>query len=187
MLALRYLYACKLSNKKRESKRCKIEYWLEDSIICMARRCLLVVIEEILSGATDNNFKTAHNDLDKVINDLQSISGFNTPIVLIINETTSDKFKEKITINELSFIFGTNRTTLCKEFKQATGTTITEYLAEKKLELAKKHIANTTATFTEISNQLNFESIHYFTRFFKKRTGLSPKEYRKKYLNKIDL
>ena len=113
-----------------------------------------------------------------------------TPSTFTITEILNylnDKFKEKITINELSFIFGTNRTTLCKEFKQATGTTITEYLAVKKLELAKKHIANTTETFTEISNQLNFESIHYFTRFFKKRTGMSPKEYRKKYLNKIDL
>ncbi|MBR6737566.1 MAG: helix-turn-helix transcriptional regulator [Clostridia bacterium] len=92
-----------------------------------------------------------------------------------------DKYKEKITLNELSFIFGTNRTTLCKEFKNVTGTTVSEYVSTKKLEDAKRKIIDTNATFTEISNLLNFESIHYFTRFFKKRTGLSPKEYRNKY------
>jgi hypothetical protein len=36
----------------------------------MARRCLLVVIDEIMNGASDENFKIAKNDLDKVINDL---------------------------------------------------------------------------------------------------------------------
>lgn len=91
----------------------------------------------------------------------------------------NDKYKEKITITELAFIFGTNRTTLCKEFKKATKLTINEYLSNKKLEVAKSKICEKNATFTEISNELNFESIHYFTRFFKKKTGLTPKEFRK--------
>jgi len=56
--------------KFEENKRCKIEYWLEDSIICIARRCLLVLIEEVLDGASDKDFKIAKNDLDEVINDL---------------------------------------------------------------------------------------------------------------------
>ena len=56
--------------KYEENKNCKIEYWLEDSIISIARRCLLVVIDEILNGASEKNFKVANNDLDKVINDL---------------------------------------------------------------------------------------------------------------------
>lgn len=89
-----------------------------------------------------------------------------------------DKFREKITLNELAFIFGTNRTTLCKEFKKATGYTILDYISNKKIELAKRKIIETHATFTEISILLNFESIHYFTKFFKKKTGLTPKEYR---------
>lgn len=58
--------------KFEENKRCKIEYWLEDSIICIARRCLLVVVEEILNGANEENFKLANNDLDIIINDLYS-------------------------------------------------------------------------------------------------------------------
>ena len=96
-----------------------------------------------------------------------------------------DKYKEKITLGELSFIFGTNRTTLCKEFKNATGKTVSEYVSIKKLEDAKRKIIDTNATFTEISNSLNFESIHYFTRFFKKNTGMSPKEFRRNYKEKI--
>ena len=56
--------------KFEEHSHCKIEYWLEDSIIGLARRCLIVVFEEVLNGATDKNFKVSENELDDVINDL---------------------------------------------------------------------------------------------------------------------
>ena len=90
-----------------------------------------------------------------------------------------DNYKEKITLDELAFIFRTNRSTLCREFKVGTGKTISEYVADKKLTEAKNKIISTDKTFTEIAEELNFESIHYFTRFFKKQTGVSPKVYRK--------
>ena len=93
-----------------------------------------------------------------------------------------DNYKEKITLDELAFIFRTNRSTLCKVFKLNTGKTITEYANDKKLAKAKDKILSTDKTLTEIAEELNFESIHYFTRFFKKHTGVSPKEFRK--LNK---
>ncbi len=100
----------------------------------------------------------------------------------IINYVDTN-FLEKITIEELSFLFGTNRSTLCKEFKKATGKTLISYISDKKLELAKEKVANSSKSFTLIAEELNFESIHYFSRFFNKMTGLTPREYRKKYSN----
>ena len=90
----------------------------------------------------------------------------------------NDNYLEKITISELAFLFKTNRSTLCKEFKSYTGKTLVEYINLRKLKEAKILIKNTKKTLTSIAEELNFESIHYFTRFFKKLTGLSPKEYR---------
>ena len=91
-----------------------------------------------------------------------------------------DNYKERITIDELAFIFRTNRSTLCKVFKSSTGKTITEYINDKKFMAAKRRIDKTNITFTEIAEELNFESVHYFTRFFKKHAGCSPREYKKK-------
>lgn len=56
--------------KYEEHSHCIIEYWLEESIVALCRRCMLIVIEEILAGATDDNFKCSSNELDDIINDL---------------------------------------------------------------------------------------------------------------------
>ncbi len=90
-------------------------------------------------------------------------------------------FLERITIAELAFLFGTNRATLCRDFKRETGKTLLSYIDEKKLALAKARILESDETFTEISHALRFESIHYFTRFFKKHTGLTPREWKKQF------
>ncbi len=101
---------------------------------------------------------------------------------LLINEIiayVADNYLEKITIDELAFLFKTNRATLCRDFKRNTGKTLIEFVNEKKFEKAKYKILSSTDTFTKIAEELNFESIHYFTRFFKKMSGMTPKDFRK--------
>ena len=112
---------------------------------------------------------------NSIAEDLCSSSKFS------VNDVVSyidDNYREKITLDELAFIFRTNRSTLCREFKNGTGKTISEYSSDKKLAAAKRKITETDKTFTEIADELNFETIHYFTRFFKKQTGVSPKTFR---------
>ena len=110
--------------------------------------------------------------------DLAEESGERTLMVQEIIDYVSDNYRERITIDELAFIFRTNRATLCKQFKAATGKTVVEFINTKKFEVAKERVLNTNDTFTAISEYLNFESIHYFTRFFKKYSGVSPREFR---------
>ncbi len=107
-----------------------------------------------------------------------------TPAVREIVGYVEDNFTEKITLDELAFLFKTNRTTLCREFKHATGKTVLEFVGDRKLAAAKQKIKESKKTFTEISDELGFLSIHYFTRFFKARTGMSPKAYRERVREK---
>ncbi|MBE6595149.1 MAG: helix-turn-helix transcriptional regulator [Ruminococcaceae bacterium] len=86
---------------------------------------------------------------------------------------------ERITIDELAFLFRTNRSTLCREFKHATGCSVVEFINEKKAAIARKKVLETDEAFTKIAEEMKFESIHYFTRFFKKMTGMTPSAYRK--------
>lgn len=99
-------------------------------------------------------------------------------VVNYINEN----FLEKITINDLTILFNTNRSTLCKKFKEATGKTLNKYIADKKIAKAKELILQTNKSFTEIAEELNFETIQHFSHFFIKNTSVSPSQFKK--LNK---
>ncbi len=135
-----------------------------------AEQMLKILLEYFLIGLMRKSIDITNNE------ELSVTEGINVTEIL---DYINDNFLEKITLDELSFIFRTNRSTLCKEFKSNTGMTITEYINNKKLNVAKNKVLYSSRTFTEIAEELNFESIHYFTRFFKKMTGFSPKEYRK--------
>ena len=89
-------------------------------------------------------------------------------------------FREHIKLDELCFLFNTNKTTLCANFKKAYGQTIIDYINNLKIKEAKVLMREGKYNLTEISAMLGFNSIHYFSRMFKKITGVSPNEYKKK-------
>ena len=65
-----------------------------------------------------------------------------------------------------------------KAFKEYTGSSPSRYMLELKLNEAKLLLSTTNYSIKEISFILNFENPDYFPFFFKKRTGLTPNEYR---------
>ncbi len=103
------------------------------------------------------------------------------------NVTTARRMKEMIDSSagfdlDLDKIAGRlffTKTHIIRVFREAYGITPYEYILSGKLRLAKDLLANTSLTVTEISARLNFCDAHYFTNFFRSRTGVTPREYRK--------
>ena len=135
-----------------------------------AEQLLRILLEHFLIGLVREYALGLHDKENDV--------SLHTSAIREIIAYVDDNYLEKITIDELAFLFNTNRATLCREFKAETGQTLVAYINEKKLSLAKERIDNSSITFTQISSALHFDSIHYFTRFFKKHTGMTPKEWR---------
>lgn len=63
-------------------------------------------------------------------------------------------------------------------FKKAYGVTPYEYFLARKLERAKLLLRSTNQSIKEIASSLCFADEHYFSGFFKKKTGSSPSQYR---------
>lgn len=63
-------------------------------------------------------------------------------------------------------------------FRRAFGVTPYEYLLQKQIETAKLLLLNTSLSVKEIAYRLCFSDEHYFSNYFKKRTGASPALYR---------
>lgn len=69
------------------------------------------------------------------------------------------------------------RSQLQKLFKEKTTLGVIEYFSQMKITAAKEIIRTNTMNFTQISEHLGYSSIHYFSRQFKKITGMTPSEY----------
>ena len=65
-----------------------------------------------------------------------------------------------------------------KAFKEFTGTSPAQYMQELKLNEAKLLLTTTTRPVKEISYSLKYENPEYFSMFFKRRTSMTPVEYR---------
>jgi transcriptional regulator GlxA family with amidase domain len=69
--------------------------------------------------------------------------------------------------------------TLKRRFKQATGSTLIEYVQRLRIEEAKRLLENGNDPADEISAQVGYEEPAFFRRLFKRLTGLTPGEYRR--------
>ena len=69
--------------------------------------------------------------------------------------------------------------TLTRAFQSTYGCTPYEYYLSYKEKMAKSLLQNTGLSAKEIAYRLGFSDEHYFSNFFKKRTGLRPMEYKK--------
>lgn len=64
-------------------------------------------------------------------------------------------------------------------FHQHTGERPVRYIHEKRIERAQYLIVTTQMTFADIATQTGFENVFYFSKIFKKITGMSPGNYKK--------
>lgn len=65
-----------------------------------------------------------------------------------------------------------------KRFRNVVGITISEYCMRLKMEQAKAMLAGTTKKVYEISQELGYTTVDYFTGLFKSYTGVTPTAYR---------
>lgn len=65
-------------------------------------------------------------------------------------------------------------------FKSAGDTSLSDYIINTKIDKAKELIENTDHSIRQIAQMLGYSDPNYFVRVFKKRTGVTPTEYRTK-------
>ncbi len=86
-------------------------------------------------------------------------------------------FSEAVTLDHLSKTLGVSKNVLMRSFRADTGQSIIEYFMRKKIERAIELIIEGELSFRTISENLGFQSPEYFSRVFKKQTGMTPTEF----------
>lgn len=106
----------------------------------------------------------------------------------ILRQNTVDKIEEASNIiqNELEVLgsimslakrVGLNQNTLQEGFKQLYKKSVNQYIKDSRLEKAKELMETTDLNITEITYQIGINSRSYFSKLFKDKYGMCPKDY----------
>lgn len=97
--------------------------------------------------------------------------------VFLYIEQNLDK---KISLSELAQAGCMSIPSMSKKFKERTGITITRYINIKRVKKVKTFLRNPSNSLWSIAEDTGFANVNYLVRVFKKVTGITIGEYRKK-------
>jgi AraC-like DNA-binding protein len=101
-----------------------------------------------------------------------------------IDQYLRDNLDKRITLKQLSRLFGYNINGLIKEFSCKTGMTPIQYLQDLRLKRAKEYLAFSRFTISEIADRVGW-TLPYFSNKLKSKYGVSPTKYRAILINAI--
>lgn len=93
-------------------------------------------------------------------------------------EMLDNSLYSNITVEEIAEKLHFSKIQISREFYKYYGQTPYNYLLSMKIKMAEKLLLKSSFTVSMISDKLAFTDPHYFSRIFKKKTGVSPSEYR---------
>ena len=70
---------------------------------------------------------------------------------------------------------------LSTTYKNVTGRNITDYIQERRVSTACFLIRTTSGSISNLAQETGFSDANYFTKVFKKKTGMTPREYRRRW------
>lgn len=91
-------------------------------------------------------------------------------------------YQENLKLGAIAELFGYNSSYLGKVFNKTTGKNFNSYVDEVRIENSKKLLLEHDYKVYEIAQRVGYTNVDYFHKKFKKYTGMSPAEYRKKRL-----
>lgn len=107
-------------------------------------------------------------------------------ITYLAIEYISKNLNKKITVSDMSNYCLCSKSTLNHMFGGAVGMTIPEFVAHQRVNRSKYLLMNKRLSIEEIGYRCGFSSPGYFSVVFRKQTGMSPMEYRSRYIGRTD-
>lgn len=102
-------------------------------------------------------------------------------VIAKIQSYVQDHLDEELGRDEIARAVYRNPAYLSRLFRKETGMSLTDYIAQAKIERAKRLLEGTNDKISNIAEGLGYTHFSYFAKLFKKVTGLTPQDYRKKH------
>lgn len=89
---------------------------------------------------------------------------------------------DKLMQANIAELCGTNSYQLSRAFKRVYGITFQEYILRRRIEKAVELLRNNSASVIDVCWAVGFHDASYFTKMFQRHTGMTPSQYRHKWL-----
>ena len=102
-------------------------------------------------------------------------------VVPYIQRLIEERFSSPVSLDKICAELGMKKSRVCLLFREACGNTVMEALYARRIEEAKKQLANTDHSILQICSRCGFGDVSAFYRRFQKAVGISPLKYRRKW------
>jgi len=96
-------------------------------------------------------------------------------------QLVEENYQNNFSVNEYAEMLAITPNHLTQTVRQLTGRTSNEILQSKQILEIKRLLIHTNLSVTQIADELHFNDQSYFTKFFKKTTGITPGQFRNKH------
>ena len=184
------LYTSELISSKLPLDKIKNSFF---ELIVTANNSTKEINKSFNSSTFDNAFSTfsSENDISLIkefvhkfllecITAISSVKKAEVhPVIKKVCDYIDNNLSKDISLEESADFAGVSSFYLSKLFKEEKGETFINFLSDKRLEKARQLLENTELSIKEITAEVGYNDQNYFSRIFKNKYGLSPKEYRK--------
>lgn len=133
----------------------------------------------------NNIFEIKHYMLE-IIKDvflcLKEKNIYNEPALNIIKYINEHYNSYDLSLEDISKNTFLTPAYICVIFKDFTGKTVNKYITEYRIMQAKELLKDSNIKMNDIALKVGYRDGNYFAKIFKKETGYSPSEYRRKFL-----
>ncbi len=132
-----------------------------------------------------NNKHDAYNEVIKMVDivfDKMNVKGkLSDGGMKSVVDYIERNLKRGISLEDVANHVNISTYYLSKIFKKEMGVNFITYVTDRKMDMAKEMLVNTDIPVLNIALDLAYNEANYFSKAFKKKTGLTPSEYREKY------
>ena len=93
-------------------------------------------------------------------------------------------YSQNITLDSLAEITHINKFYLAHSFTECVGQSPINYLTDRRLEACKELLVSSNLSVAQVATSVGFSSQSYFSQIFRKKTGMTPRQYRSRYARK---